>query len=223
MLMLGIDDSGRGPLMGPMVLAGCLIDDVTAKEFIRLGVKDSKMLTPKRRAMLAEKIKEMAETFEIVMVFPDEIDATNGIGINLNSLEAIKMASVINKINKDGFFKQVKVVVDCPSPNITKWSDFLKTKINNLSNLEISCEHKADQNHVSVSAASILAKITRDAEIEKIKEKIGVDFGSGYASDQRTIKFLEDYFHKHQKDGIFRQTWGTWKDMAAKKEQQNLL
>ena len=121
--------------------------------------------TQKRREVLAEKIKEKAETFEIVLASPEEIDWANSKGINLNVLEAVKTAKIINKINKG--FKSINVVVDCPSVSLGKWQDLLKTKIKNLSNLEIHCEHKADKNHIAVSAASILAKCTRE------KEKIG--------------------------------------------------
>ena len=74
MLILGIDDAGRGPVVGPMVLAGCLMDNKLDKEFKTLGVKDSKQLTQKRREYLSEIIKQKAETFEIVLVFPSEID-----------------------------------------------------------------------------------------------------------------------------------------------------
>ena len=221
MLILGIDDAGRGPLIGPMVLAGCLIDDKIEGNLKKLGVKDSKQLTQKRREFLSEKIKESAETFEIILAFPEEIDRTNHEGINLNSLEAMKMAEVINKINHG--FGKIKVIVDCPSVNIEKWKDYLKTKIENLSNLEIICEHKADVNHVSVSAASILAKCTREIEMQKLKEKYGNEIGSGYCSDPSTSKFLEKNLHTHEDDGIFRKTWATWKEACAVEQQKKLF
>ena len=178
MLVLGIDDAGRGPVIGPMVLAGCLVDEKIKPELKKLGVRDSKQLTQKRREFLEKKIKEKAETFEVVLSSPKEIDSKNHSGINLNQLEAIKTAEIINKINKG--YKKIKVVVDCPSVSIIKWQDFLKTKIKNLSNLEIYCEHKADKNHVSVSAASILAKCVREKEMNKLKKKYGEEIGSGY-------------------------------------------
>ena len=220
MLILGIDDAGRGPIIGPMVLAGCLIDEENEKEFRKLGVKDSKQLTQKRRVFLSDIIKEKAITFEITLSFPAEIDGRSKNGINLNDLEAIKTAEIINKINKG--FDKIKVIVDCPSPNITKWTDFLKTKIENLSNLQISCEHKADINHVACSAASILAKIIREQEMDKLREKYGLDIGSGYSSDPYTCKFLEKNAQRLRDDGIFRQTWVTWKDLCIKREQKNL-
>ncbi len=221
MLVLGIDDAGRGPVIGPMVLAGCLIDDKFDKELKRLGVKDSKQLTQKRREFLAEKIKESAETFEIVLAHPEEIDGKNKAGINLNAVEAIKTAEIINKINKG--FNKIKVIVDCPSVSIEKWTDYLKTKIDNLSNLEIHCEHKADVNHVSVSAASILAKCTREIEMTKLKEKYGNEIGSGYASDPYTYKFLEKHNQTYGDKGIFRKSWSTWRDVSSMAQQKKLF
>lgn len=220
MLTLGIDDAGRGPVIGPMILAGCLLDEKAEQELKKLGVKDSKQLTQKRREFLVEKIKEKAEIFEVVLVYPYEIDGKNHDGVNLNDLEAIKTAEIINKINKG--FGKIKVIVDCPSPSIEKWRDFLKTKIENLSNLDIICEHKADVNHVSVSAASVLAKIVREKEMTMLKEKYGTEIGSGYCSDKKTYKFLEEHSAEHKETGLFRKTWSTWRDACSKAEQKKL-
>lgn len=220
MLKLGIDDAGRGPVIGPMALAGCLVDEEIEEEFRKLGVKDSKKITPKRRGELAKIIKEKALTFEITLTSPTEITEKNKIGVNLNTIEAQKSAEIINKINKAQ--GKILVYIDTPSPNIKAWQAVLEKYINNKENLEIHCEHKADANHVSCSAASVLAKTTRDSEIEKIKKKIGVDFGSGYTSDPVTCKFLKEYAEKFQKHGIFRETWSTWKKNCNIKKQKNL-
>ncbi|RLG12611.1 ribonuclease HII [Candidatus Pacearchaeota archaeon] len=221
MLILGIDDAGRGPVIGPMVLAGCLIDEKTEKDFKKLGVKDSKLLTTKRRDFLAKEIKEKAESYEVVLSYPNEIDGTNNHGVDLNKLEALKAAEIINKINKG--FKKLKVIIDCPSVSISKWKDFLKTKIENLSNLEFVIEHKADKNYISVAAASILAKDVREKEIKEIQKKYGKEIGSGYCSDPVTMKFLEKYAKKHKEDGIFRKTWTTWKKACSNLEQRKLF
>src|SRR3989344_4626071 len=187
-LILGIDDAGRGPVIGPMALAGCLVEEETGREFKREGVKDSKQLTNKRREFLAEIIRKKAIAFEVILINPNEIDGENSHGTNLNDLEAIACAEIINRINKG--FKKIKVIIDCPSVSIEKWKNFLKTKINDLSNLEIVCEHKADK-------------------------KYGEEIGSGYTSDSATCKFLEKYAEKHKEAGIFRQTWTTWKKACA--------
>lgn len=220
-LILGIDDAGRGPVIGPMILAGCLVTTEQEKELKKLGVRDSKDLTSKRREFLADKIRDLVETFETAISFPEEIDSTSNNGVNLNILEAIKTAEIINKINKG--FTKIKVIVDCPSVSILKWTDILKTKIDDLSNLEVVCEHKADKNHISVSAASIIAKSLREKEMDKLREKFGSEIGSGYCSDPLTIRFLEKYSNKHKDDGIFRKTWDTWKTTVAKKQQRTLF
>lgn len=221
MLILGIDDAGRGPVIGPMVLAGVLIDSTLENEFKIQGVKDSKQLTPKKREVLAEMIKKKALSYRVVLATPEEIDSKTEAGINLNRLEAIKAGEIINEINKTGLDK-IKVVADCPSPNIENWKNVLKSYVEDTSNLEFVVEHKADVNHVACSAASVIAKSRREKEVEKIKKQIGVDFGSGYPADPITCKFLSQYAKKYEKDGIFRQTWATWKTVCGKKQQKKL-
>jgi ribonuclease HII len=203
-----------------MALAGCLVDEKIEEEFKKLGIKDSKQILPKKREEFAKVIKEKAISFEITLTFPQEITDKNKAGVNLNTLEAQKSAEIINKINKT--HGKIIVYIDCPSPNIKAWQRVLESYIKNKGNLEIHCEHKADVNHISCSAASVLAKVTRDAEIEKIKKKIGVDFGSGYPSDPVTCKFLAQYSEKHKKEGIFRETWSTWKKTCSAKKQKSL-
>ena len=220
-LILGIDDAGRGPVIGPMILAGCLITEETEKEFKRLGVKDSKQLTRKRRAYLEALIKEKAEAFSIQITPASEIDGKNHDGINLNDLEAHMSARIINEINKG--FQRISVVIDCPSTNRTAWKDHVRMKVDNLSNLEISCEHKADVNHIAVSAASILAKEERERQMAILKEKYGEDMGSGYSSDPRTAKFLEKNVKKLDKHGIFRKSWKTWKEADHDSGQKKLF
>jgi len=219
-LILGVDDAGRGPVIGPMVLAGCLVNDELQSEFKKMGVKDSKQLTSKRRAFLADVIREKAEDFEVAIVYPDEIESNNTNGTKLNEVEAIACAQIINRINKG--YGKMRVVLDCPSTGINKWKDFLKTKIDDLSNLEVVCEHKADVNHVAVSAASIIAKDVREKEMAILKEKYGHEIGSGYSSDPNTRRFLEKHAKKYQDDGLFRKTWITWKNASANLEKKKL-
>ena len=208
-LILGIDDAGRGPVIGPMILAGCLITEETEKEFRRLGVRDSKQLTRKRRAFLESIIKEKSEAFFIEVTPASEIDGKNSDGINLNDVEAKMSAKIINEINKG--FGKINVVIDCPSNNRSAWRDSVKMNINNLSNLDIACEHKADRNHIAVSAASILAKEERERQMDLLREKYGDSIGSGYASDETTREFLKKNIKKLENHGIFRKSWKTWK------------
>jgi len=220
-LILGVDDSGRGPVLGAMILAGCLITEETEKEFRKLGVKDSKQLTPKRRGYLEKLIKEKAIAFALQVAQPSEIDGKNHDGTNLNDLEAEMSAKIINELNKGT--DRIKIVIDCPSPNRMKWREGVLLKVSNLANLEISCEHKADRNHVAVSAASILAKEERERQMRKLKEKYGNEMGSGYSSDPLTKKFLANNVKKLHNHGIFRKSWSTWKKAHSDSGQRKLV
>ena len=113
MLILGIDDAGRGPVIGPMVLAGVLIDEKTEKEFVKLGIKDSKMLLPNKRAKLAEEIKLMAKGIHIVVIPVYEIDGKDNDRLNLNEREAVACAQIINKLKINRDKEKIKVIIDC--------------------------------------------------------------------------------------------------------------
>ncbi|MBU2576231.1 MAG: ribonuclease HII [Nanoarchaeota archaeon] len=220
-LLLGIDDAGRGPVIGPMVLAGVLIDKETETEFKEIGIKDSKQLTNKRRGFFENIIKEKSKAYDLVVIPPKEIDETNAAGIKLNEVEAMAAAKIINTLNKGS--EKIKVVLDCPSVSLAKWGDYLKTHIENLSNLEVVCEHKADRNHISVSAGSILAKQERERQMDELRKKYGEEMGSGYSSDPLTRKFLEKNIETHNEKGIFRKSWATWKEANKKLSQKKLF
>jgi ribonuclease HII len=96
--------------------------------------------------------------------------------------------------------------------------------VHDMNNIQVICEHKADVNHPSVSAASILAKVEREEQVEKIKGeyiKYG-NVGSGYPSDPVTKSFLRNNGEKLKNSGIFRKTWATWKQMFPEKSQMTL-
>lgn len=205
-----------------MVLAGCLVTRKLEKEFKKLGVRDSKMLTPRRREFLAALIRKKALSFYTTLTHPYEIDARTSAGLNLNKIEAIKAAEIINKLTEN-IHEKVRVIIDCPSTNRENWKNYVFKHIAKKDDLILACEHKADRDYVACSAASILAKSEREKQIKALKKKIGKDFGSGYSSDTRTIEFLKKYSKEHKKDGIFRETWATFQNHKAKKEQKKLL
>ncbi len=229
MLLLGIDDSGRGPLIGPMILSGILIKKEHEPHLRKIGARDSKLLSHPERIRISKLIKKSIIAGKIVLASPAEIDDFVLLGKNLNALEAKKMAEVINELN-DGK-KPIKVIIDCPSINVKKWQAKLVSFIKNPGNLTILCEHKADFNHPVVSAASILAKVAREDEVAKIKKefaKLG-NIGSGYPSDPITQEFLKKHGKELANSGIFRKSWATWKQMfpedspALKKKGQKTL
>lgn len=220
--ILGIDDAGRGPLIGPMALAGCLVTKDIEKYFKKIRVRDSKLLAARTREHLARKIKEKAISYKVELSHAHEIDARAGAGLNLNKIEAIKAAKIINKLTKERH-ENIKVIIDCPSPNRESWKRYVLQHVHKNKNLIVACEHKADRDYVAVSAASILAKSAREKGIAKIKKRIGKDFGSGYPNDPKTIEFLKKYSKEHKKDGVFRETWATFQNHKKQKEQKKLL
>jgi ribonuclease HII len=215
-LVIGIDDSGRGPLIGPMILAGVLVEKEKDVLFKDHGITDSKLLLHSKRMELSKIIKQHSIKTHLIRVFPDEIDNSISKGTNLNTLEAKKAAEIINELNSGKYQKEtIKVIVDCPSNNIFAWRNTLIKHIKHINNLYIICEHKADFNHPSVSAASILAKVTREEEMDKSKEKYKEygNLGSGYPSDPYTQEFLKNNGKKLKDSGLFRKSWQTWKSM----------
>ena len=212
-LILGTDDAGRGPVIGPMVISGVVIDEKDLAKLSAIGVKDSKLLTPKRREEIYDKIIKTVKDCKIVIIPPKEIDeAVESETTNLNWLEGQKFAIIINALKPD------MAIVDCPSTNTQAFTDYLRKFLK--SDVKLKCEHKADLRFVVVGAASILSKVTRDREIEKIKTKIGVDFGSGYPADPKTQTFLKKYWNKFPE--IFRHSWSTYKNVSGEKKQKKL-
>ena len=116
MIICGIDEAGRGPLIGPMVMAGVLIEEKDEAKFRAIGARDSKLLTPNQREDLFEKVKNISKKYKILVINADEIDdAVNGKdNLNLNWLEANGTAKILNEL------KPEKAIIDSPSPNIKK-------------------------------------------------------------------------------------------------------
>ena len=220
MLVIGIDDAGRGPLIGPMILAGVLLDKNGQEVLKKYGIKDSKQVIHSSRIKMAKIIKETALAYKIVKTSAKDIDKSLLSGTNLNKLEAMKAGEIINSLNNGR--QKIKVVVDCPSNNILAWKNMMMDFVENKSNLIITCEHKADVNHIDVAAASILAKVTREEEVTKLKKQYP-DMGSGYPSDPDTKKFLKTKGKQLTNSGIFRKTWQTWKKMFPEKNQSTLF
>ncbi len=211
--VLGIDEAGRGPVIGPLVIAGVKLKEATEKKISALGVKDSKLLTPKQREKLFYDIIKIADAYKFYIIQPEEIDeAVSSETTNLNWLEAEYSAKIINELKPD------KAILDCPSNNPKAYTDYLKKKLK--VDVEIVAEHKADANYPVVSAASIIAKVTRDKEIQKIIDKLNKPVGSGYPSDPITKKFIKENYKIHP--DIFRKSWQTYKDLVNEKQQKSL-
>ncbi|MBI2660442.1 ribonuclease HII, partial [Candidatus Woesearchaeota archaeon] len=210
----GIDESRRGPVLGVMVMCGAMIEESNLPKLIKLKPKDSKLLTREEREKLYPKILSVLKYYKVIIMQPKEIDkAVHGHdGLNLNKLEAHKQADILNEFNPE------KAIIDCPSNNIKSYHQQLLKLLKNKK-IELILEHNAER-YPLVAAASIIAKVTGDNEIEKIKKQIGIDFGSGYMSDPKTVEFLKSNFENYPE--IFRKSWFPYRELVNKKFQKSL-
>lgn len=184
-MICGVDEAGRGPVIGPMVVAGLLIDSESQLE--GLNVKDSKKCTPKRRTELAVELNKIAIT-EVVVVPAADIDTMRQ-HMTMNQMETKIFASILEKLKPDVAY------VDSADVDEKRFGRDIQTELG--FDMKIISKHGADELYPVVSAASIIAKTKRDSEIKKIKIKLGENLGSGYPSDSKTITFLEKWIKLH--------------------------
>jgi ribonuclease HII len=185
MLIAGVDEAGRGCVIGPLVVAGVAVQPEVLPSLVELGVKDSKLLTAKKREALYPEILKLSASHYVIRVLPFEIDRvvrSERRLHKLNRLEAHTMAKVIEALKPDEAYVDAADVVEHRFRNHIRECLRIKTKI-------IS-KHKADRTYPVVSAASIIAKVDRDREIAHLKMEYG-DFGSGYLTDDKTVIFLK--------------------------------
>jgi ribonuclease HII len=213
MKILGIDEAGRGPVIGPMVMCGYLIDDSRRQELRDMGVKDSKLLSGKKREAMYGQLKRCSDGCRIVSISASEIDSLRTI-INLNKIEIEKMQMLINEMKPD------VAIIDAPEANTKEFEKKVRKKVE--CECKIIAENFADRNHLEVGAASIVAKVARDREIRKL-HRIHGNLGSGYSSDPVTISFLKNWL-KMNKDfpDFVRKSWMTAQVMQAEKQQTKL-
>lgn len=210
MLIAGVDEAGRGPVIGPLVVAGVMLEEKDLPKLEELGVKDSKRLSPEKREALYPQIKELALIHHAVWLSPAEIDRvveSKRRLHKLNRLEAQAMAKVITVLKPD------VVYVDASDTVPERFAEHIAENLQ--FNPRIVCEHKADANYPIVSAASIIAKVERDKTILKLQKKHG-NIGCGYPSDPATIKFLEKWVKKFGDYPDFvRKSWKTSKRIMS--------
>jgi len=199
-MILGVDEAGRGCVIGPLVICGVLASEETIERFKEIKVRDSKQLSRKKREQLGPEIVSLAEDFMLIRISPVEIDEWLGVP-GLNSLEARKTAEIISHL------KPLVAYIDAPGKGARGYARLINSAIH--CETQVIAENFADRNYPVVSAASILAKVHRDKVIRELHIEYG-DFGSGYPSDKKTREFLTQYYHREGKfPDIVRTGWAT--------------
>jgi len=185
-MICGCDEAGRGPVFGPLVIAGVLFEGDS--ELIKHNIRDSKKLSPKRREYLAEIIKKTAIKYEILTISAYDIDDMRKV-MTLNEIEVNGFSKVIDKLRPDVCY------VDAADVNEKRFGKNILSRLS-LKPKMIS-KHKADDIYPIVGAASIIAKTIRDELVRQIakelEKKLNLPLGSGYPADPITKKFLKTW------------------------------
>jgi ribonuclease HII len=211
-LIAGVDEAGRGCVVGPLVVAGVMMNVEVLPILTELGVKDSKLLTPQKRELLYPAILQLTEKVHIIKVQPCQIDVAVESARRLhklNRLEAQTMAQIIEELKPDEVFVDAADTVEHRFGNHIR--ECLKTKT------RIVSRHKADRIFPVVSAASIIAKVERDREVAALRAEWG-DFGSGYLTDDKTMAFLRRLLENNDDYPSFvRKSWKPAKRAKSEK------
>ncbi len=204
----GIDEAGRGPVIGPMVIALVCGEKETLKS---IGVKDSKLLSPNGRERLFHLIERSACKVSVDIIQSSTLNEMMR-QMSLNEIEYVHYSKLITQAEGDIF-------LDC----FDTLTERAERRFKSETGKSVVCEHKADAKYPAVSAASIIAKVTRDREIEKIKEQYG-EVGSGYPSDPRTIDFLKREISRGTDiSGIVRTEWATFRRIRSEAGNRRLI
>jgi ribonuclease HII len=211
----GIDEAGRGPVIGPMVMAAAVFDEAGKRKLKDLGVRDSKKVAESRRNSLEGEIQKTAVEWRLKKLSPAQIDRMRR-DASLNVIEAKMAAELILSLAA----VPNKVFIDSPD-NIPE--DFTEKVVSFINQAhpeykvqQIVSENKADDKYVEVGAASILAKVERDRIIENLKSELG-EFGSGYPSDPVTSQFVRKMVREGELSHHVRRSWNTLDKSRQKK------
>lgn len=196
MRVCGIDEAGKGAVIGPLIVAGICLDSSLEQLLWSWGVRDSKLLSPSARMRLYSILTKNLE-YATIQLSPAQIDQLRS-NYTLNQILADCYTELVKKLNPE------LVYLDCPSPNIPKYLELIRSKLGR--DLEIKAQHRAELSYSPVAAASIIAKVERDQAIRELERRLGARIGSGYPSDPATLKFIRE----HGIDpSIMRISWAT--------------
>ncbi|MCJ7443849.1 MAG: ribonuclease HII [Methanotrichaceae archaeon] len=207
MLLLGVDEAGKGPVVGSMFVAGIVVEAEKLFDLAAIGVRDSKQLDAVKRERISEKILKMATEYYILEVSPQVIDELRQV-MTMNEIMVRCHARVVHRLHAD------KAFLDAADVNEERFAKRVKNA--SSTRMQLLAEHKADQKHLVVSAASIIAKVRRDESIRQLEESINCRIGSGYPNDPQTIEFLEEWISaKRSLPPFVRSTWATAQRLKA--------
>ncbi|MHA1584963.1 MAG: ribonuclease HII, partial [Promethearchaeota archaeon] len=216
MIIAGLDEAGRGPVIGPLVIGCALIKEENLHLLDEIGVDDSKKLSPKKRSEMAGKIRGICDLAETLVITSQEINVLHDIQhLTLNKIEEIHFGKLLNSLS----MKPDKIYLDA-CDTVEERFGISIGKLLKFKPKKIISKHRGDSIFTVVGASSILAKTVRDEIIEEYKLKYG-NIGSGYPSDPSTKVYLDEYYSTHRKfPPIVRTWWKTAENIVKKYEEK---
>ena len=178
--VLGLDEAGRGSVLGPLVIGGFACEIGSVERLRAIGVRDSKLLPAPRRTALHDALAGLGERFSVSFP-PERVDAAVD-HRGLNRLEADGFARIVRMARPD------VVYVDACEVDGERFGREIAAKAGHRG--EIVARNHADRDLPLVGAASIVAKVRRDAALARLEARVGTPIGSGYPSDPETRNYL---------------------------------
>ena len=224
MWRIGIDEAGRGPVIGPLVVGALCIPEADLPMLHEAGVTDSKLLSESRRQELDVWIRTQAEArnwaYELRISKPAEIDCAMAM-TNLNDHEVNLFAYLARKLQTEG---GGVLQLDACDSDAGRFGNNVASRLPNWpwEGWTIDSRHGADLHCLAVAGASILAKVARDKSMQSLSDEIGIDLGSGYPSDPKTIAVLPRLIEGDEPHDCLRWGWATVKDAWKKMHESPL-
>lgn len=209
----GIDEAGKGPVLGPMIAASVVVPD---ESVLPEGIDDSKRLTPARREEFAAALRaDDRIAVEVAAIEPARIDDPD---TDMNTLTVAAHAEAATGVVGEG----MRGICDAADADAGRFARRVEKR---LPDVDLVAEHRADETHRVVGAASVIAKVERDARIRALEAEYAEygAVGSGYPSDPTTREFLASYVADHgELPACARASWSTCEDVLAAADQRTL-
>ncbi len=214
-LTAGIDEAGRGCVIGPLVIAAAGVEGKMVSKLVEAGVKDSKRLTPRSRIRIASSIRRIARVVETRRISASRIDRLRSKGVSLNEIEAMLVGSILSKHRRGVFY------VDSVDRDCARFKMMILRHAAGFKGVLI-VRNYLDESNPLVGAASIIAKVERDRAVKSLLRKAGLPECSGYSSDSKTVRLVEQLLKSGCRGNMVRRSWSTVERIRARLNQDSL-
>ncbi len=212
MRVIGVDEAGRGPCIGPLFVGAFAVPETDLGLLEDLGVTDSKRLRPAQRERMDAELRDLASrrgwALSVHPLAPTRIDAA----VHEQGLNRLEVEGFVEAICDVWTAEEEhRLVLDACDVDAARFGRNVTSglAVHNLTPADVDAKHRADAEDRVVGAASILAKVARDAWVDTFIERTGIDIGSGYPSDPKLKQALPTLLSTDQPHPSLRWSWAT--------------